>query len=130
MPILTCHESSDTWVHVYCRSGYPSKHDVNKTMLHLGSVSWSNKSWRRHTLTDLYDFLCKCKDDIWYTESAFYCKFLQQRKPVKIQGVPKQNWTLGFLPFMVFPVSCEHFRGHINIVRVPTVKSKVDNFDP
>ena len=24
--------------------------------------------------------------------------------------------TTGFLPFMVFPVTCEHFRGHLNII--------------
>ena len=40
-------------------------------------------------------------------------------------GCPKKNWNSGFLPFMVFPVTCEHFRGHLDIMGVPTLKSKV-----
>ena len=33
-----------------------------------------------------------------------------------LQGFPQKNWTLGFLPFMVFPVTCGHSRGHLNII--------------
>ena len=29
---------------------------------------------------------------------------------------PKKNWSLGFLPYRFFPIHCEHFRGHLNIV--------------
>ena len=31
-------------------------------------------------------------------------------------GCPKKNWTLGFLRFMVFPVTCENFRVHLDII--------------
>ena len=34
----------------------------------------------------------------------------------KSTGCPKKKWTLGFLPNIVFPVHCEHSRGHLNIV--------------
>ena len=32
-----------------------------------------------------------------------------------IQIVPPKNWSIGFLPYMVFPVPFEHFRAYVDI---------------
>ena len=39
-------------------------------------------------------------------------------------GCPKINWSLGFLPYMDYPVTCEHFRAQLNVV-VPKLNVKV-----
>ena len=41
---------------------------------------------------------------------------LANMQVMRLYRVSQKNWTLGFLPFMVFPVTCEHFLGHLNIL--------------
>ena len=41
--------------------------------------------------------------------------FYLEKLKLLYTGCLKKKWILGFMPYRVFPIHCEHFRGHLNI---------------
>ena len=72
----------------------------------LPKLSLIYKSWPKKLLMKL---ITERKGNDGNSSSIYIYKI------AKYTGCSQKNWTVGFLPFMVFPVTCEHFRGNLNI---------------